>query len=197
MPRYFLDVHNCSQGRDDIAEEFPNDEALGEKPRASPANSRKSTAGMSRLRFGIKCNRSRSGPAFPDPYQRYRAEIEHALKFVRSTTNRLAPLAVSDRRLAKPRRTSAPNRLRRGPSVAVAAVRWVAASPLQTGRCLCLKRQKPAKTQVRCRGVAQLVEYRSPKPVVAGSSPAAPANSFNDLGDFLSERSHTQPHRPP
>jgi hypothetical protein len=78
MPRYFLDVHNCSQGRDDIAEEFPNDEALGEKPRASPANSRKSTAGMSRLRFGIKCNRSRSGPAFPDPYQRYRAEIEHA-----------------------------------------------------------------------------------------------------------------------
>src|ERR1700704_541951 len=29
---------------------------------------------------------------------------------------------------------------------------------------------------VPCRGVAQLVEYRSPKPVVAGSSPAAPAS---------------------
>ena len=31
------------------------------------------------------------------------------------------------------------------------------------------------------RGVAQLVEYRSPKPVVVGSSPTAPANDFNDL----------------
>src|SRR5665213_1819054 len=55
------------------------------------------------------------------------------------------------------------------------------ASPLQTGRCLCLKRREPAATRVPCRGVAQLVEYRSPKPVVAGSSPAAPA-SFRHLG---------------
>ena len=29
------------------------------------------------------------------------------------------------------------------------------------------------------RGVAQLVEYRSPKPVVAGSSPAAPASNLS------------------
>src|ERR1700733_15104613 len=50
------------------------------------------------------------------------------------------------------------------------------ASPLQSRRSLCLKRHGSAATQVPCRGVAQLVEYRSPKPVVAGSSPAAPAN---------------------
>src|SRR6202012_1254434 len=54
------------------------------------------------------------------------------------------------------------------------------ASPLQSRRSLCLKRHGSAATQVPCRGVAQLVEYRSPKPVVAGSSPAAPAN-FNPL----------------
>jgi hypothetical protein len=32
---------------------------------------------------------------------------------------------------------------------------------------------------LRPRGVAQLVEHRSPKPKVAGSSPVSPANSFN------------------
>jgi hypothetical protein len=38
-----------------------------------------------------------------------------------------------------------------------------------------------AKDAKICRGVAQLVEYRSPKPVVAGSSPAAPASNVVDL----------------
>jgi hypothetical protein len=127
------------------------------------------------------------------------------LKFVRPATIRLAPLTVSDRQSRKISAiTSSLNRLRKW---AIAGSRgdvgrearsppsgWVAtASPLQTGRCLCLKRQEPPRRKVRCRGVAQLVEYRSPKPVVAGSSPAAPANSFNDLGDVLSEQSQTRP----
>ncbi len=60
------------------------------------------------------------------------------------------------------------------------------ASPLQTGRCLCLKRREPAATQVHCRGVAQLVEYRSPKPVVVGSSPTAPAKYRIDFSDRYS-----------
>src|SRR5690606_16810600 len=36
-----------------------------------------------------------------------------------------------------------------------------------------------------CRGIAQLVERRSPKPQVAGSSPAAPAISSNRAGKGL------------
>ena len=60
--------------------------------------------------------------------------------------------------------------------------RSVTASPLQTGYGLCLKRREPvALLRFPCRGVAQLVEYRSPKPVVAGSSPAAPASKINNL----------------
>ena len=47
---------------------------------------------------------------------------------------------------------------------------------------------------VRCgktahRGIAQLVEYRSPKPWVAGSNPPAPAKS---LGRFRSDREKTR-----
>ena len=57
----------------------------------------------------------------------------------------------------------------------------VTASPLQSGRGLCLKRREPAATRVPCRSVAQLVEHRSPKPGVAGSSPATPANISTDL----------------
>src|SRR6185312_3862151 len=49
--------------------------------------------------------------------------------------------------------------------------RALTASRLQSGRCLCLKRLRSAATLGSHRGVAQLVEYRSPKPVVAGSSP--------------------------
>src|SRR5665213_732118 len=45
---------------------------------------------------------------------------------------------------------------------------------------------------VPCRGLAQLVEYRSPKPVVAGSSPAAPAN-FESL---MSKADRYGPPRP-
>ena len=54
--------------------------------------------------------------------------------------------------------------------------RALTASPLQSGLGLCLKRRISGDAWFR-RGVAQLVEYRSPKPVVAGSSPAAPASS--------------------
>lgn len=32
-----------------------------------------------------------------------------------------------------------------------------------------------------CRGIAQLVEHRSPKPGVGGSSPSAPAKKQSDL----------------
>ena len=39
------------------------------------------------------------------------------------------------------------------------------------------------------RGIAQLVEYRSPKPWVAGSNPPAPAKS---LGRFRSDREKTR-----
>jgi hypothetical protein len=39
------------------------------------------------------------------------------------------------------------------------------------------------------RGVAQLVEYRSPKPVVVGSSPTAPANIIRYLDLVLVEHS--------
>src|ERR1700690_3650260 len=56
--------------------------------------------------------------------------------------------------------------------------RALTASPLQFGLGLCLKRPRSAATLGPHRGVAQLVEYRSPKPVVAGSSPAAPASSL-------------------
>ena len=58
----------------------------------------------------------------------------------------------------------------------------VTASPLQSGRRLCLKRREPAATLVPCRSVAQLVEHRSPKPGVAGSSPATPASKIKYLG---------------
>ena len=34
------------------------------------------------------------------------------------------------------------------------------------------------------RGIAQLVERRSPKPQVPGSSPGAPANRLKDLGFY-------------
>ena len=51
-----------------------------------------------------------------------------------------------------------------------------AASPLQSGYALCLKRREAAHAPVPCRSVAQLVEHRSPKPGVAGSSPATPAS---------------------
>ena len=52
-----------------------------------------------------------------------------------------------------------------------------AASPLQSGRPLCLKAPliRSGDARVR-RSVAQLVEHRSPKPGVAGSSPATPAS---------------------
>ncbi len=49
-------------------------------------------------------------------------------------------------------------------------------SPLLFGPALCLKRRDRRLRRGPDRGVAQLVEYRSPKPVVAGSSPAAPAS---------------------
>ncbi len=48
--------------------------------------------------------------------------------------------------------------------------------PCNPGRRLCLKRRGTAATQVSHRSVAQLVEHRSPKPGVAGSSPATPAS---------------------
>ena len=51
-----------------------------------------------------------------------------------------------------------------------------AVPPLPSGRRLCLKRRGSAATPVPCRSVAQLVEHRSPKPGVAGSSPATPAS---------------------
>ena len=50
------------------------------------------------------------------------------------------------------------------------------ASPLQSGHGLCLKRRGSAVTSGPYRSVAQLVEHRSPKPGVAGSSPATPAS---------------------
>ena len=50
------------------------------------------------------------------------------------------------------------------------------ASPLQSGQSLCLKRRGSAATPGPHRSVAQLVEHRSPKPGVAGSSPATPAS---------------------
>jgi hypothetical protein len=37
------------------------------------------------------------------------------------------------------------------------------------------------QTTADYRGVAQLVEYRSPKPVVVGSSPTAPAKNFRTI----------------
>jgi hypothetical protein len=49
------------------------------------------------------------------------------------------------------------------------------------------------------RGVAQLVEQRSPKPQVVGSSPAAPA-SDKARGDYDGDRTDTdrgRDHRPP
>jgi hypothetical protein len=66
--------------------------------------------------------------------------------------------------------------------------RALTASPLQSGLGLCLKR-RIGGTLGSDRGVAQLVEYRSPKPVVAGSSPAAPASLCKYLAVVLSERS--------
>ena len=45
----------------------------------------------------------------------------------------------------------------------------------------CLSPAPPIKASAptRCRGVAQLVEHRSPKPRATGSNPVTPAISFN------------------
>src|SRR5579872_183038 len=56
-----------------------------------------------------------------------------------------------------------------------------AAPPLPSGHGLCLKRHGSAVTQGSHRSVAQLVEHRSPKPGVAGSSPATPASNIKYL----------------
>ena len=53
---------------------------------------------------------------------------------------------------------------------------FAAASPLQIGHGLCLKRRGSPALLRSHRSVAQLVEHRSPKPGVAGSSPATPAS---------------------
>src|SRR5471030_1333269 len=50
-----------------------------------------------------------------------------------------------------------------------------------TGRCYCARSGWPRKPPIQSaarkpRGVAQLVEHRSPKPGVAGSSPVAPVS---------------------
>jgi hypothetical protein len=56
-----------------------------------------------------------------------------------------------------------------------------AASPLPSGRGLCLKRRGTAALLPSHRSVAQLVERRSPKPEVVGSSPTTPASKIKDL----------------
>src|SRR5262249_19727783 len=50
------------------------------------------------------------------------------------------------------------------------------ASPLQIDHALCLKRRGPKRLHRSPRSVAQLVEHRSPKPGVVGSSPTTPAS---------------------
>ena len=48
-----------------------------------------------------------------------------------------------------------------------------------SGPCVSMRRmgaRRPSRLVPACRGVAQLVEHRSPKPAVAGSSPVAPAD---------------------
>ncbi len=52
----------------------------------------------------------------------------------------------------------------------------------QSRLCSCVSRKEEIgrpRAVKRCRGIAQLVERRSPKPQVAGSSPAAPASSHD------------------
>ena len=46
------------------------------------------------------------------------------------------------------------------------------------------KRSVLLKQKIKCRGLAQLVEHRSPKPRVVGSSPSAPAKSFACFSAF-------------
>ena len=61
---------------------------------------------------------------------------------------------------------------------------WPTASPLQTAIRLCFNRRGSPVTLRRRRlprSVAQLVEHRSPKPGVAGSSPATPASERTEL----------------